>query len=91
MDVLLHDAKSTAFMSTLDLKFGLSSGRGQSSGPDKTAFAFALLVHLGTKRMPFDFANAPATFSLMDQFRNGLPNVNILVYLDDIVVLSETF
>ncbi|GFW05610.1 transposon Tf2-6 polyprotein [Trichonephila clavipes] len=27
----------------------------------------------------------------MDQFRNGLPNVNILVYLDDIVVLSKTF
>ncbi|GFW07373.1 retrovirus-related Pol polyprotein from transposon 412 [Trichonephila clavipes] len=34
MDVLLHDAKSTAFMSTLDLKkIRLSSGRGQSSGP----------------------------------------------------------
>ncbi|GFU22584.1 retrovirus-related Pol polyprotein from transposon 412 [Trichonephila clavipes] len=33
MDVLLHDAKSTAFMSTLDLKkIRLSSGRGQSSG-----------------------------------------------------------
>ncbi|GFV22079.1 retrovirus-related Pol polyprotein from transposon 17.6 [Trichonephila clavipes] len=42
--------------------------------------------------MPFGLHNAPATFQrLMDQFRNGLPNVNILVYLDDIVVLSETF
>ncbi|GFU14719.1 retrovirus-related Pol polyprotein from transposon 412 [Trichonephila clavipes] len=42
--------------------------------------------------MPFGLRNAPATFQrLMDQFRNGLPNVNILVYLDDIVVLSETF
>ncbi|GFW07374.1 retrovirus-related Pol polyprotein from transposon 17.6 [Trichonephila clavipes] len=42
--------------------------------------------------MPFGLCNAPATFQrLMDQFRNGLPNVNILVYLDDIVVLSETF
>ncbi|GFX50351.1 retrovirus-related Pol polyprotein from transposon 297 [Trichonephila clavipes] len=41
--------------------------------------------------MPFGLRNAPATFQrLMDQFRNGLPNVNILVYLDDIVVLSET-
>ncbi|GBM35377.1 Retrovirus-related Pol polyprotein from transposon 17.6 [Araneus ventricosus] len=44
------------------------------------------------KRMPFGLKNAPATFQrLMDQFRNGLPTVNILVYLDDIVVLSETF
>ncbi|GFX50557.1 retrovirus-related Pol polyprotein from transposon 17.6 [Trichonephila clavipes] len=34
MDVLLHDAKSTAFLSTLDLKkIRLSSGRRQSSGP----------------------------------------------------------
>ncbi|GFX66178.1 retrovirus-related Pol polyprotein from transposon 297 [Trichonephila clavipes] len=42
--------------------------------------------------MPFGLRNARATFQrLMDQFRNGLPNVNILVYLDDIVVLSETF
>ncbi|GFV62030.1 retrovirus-related Pol polyprotein from transposon 297 [Trichonephila clavipes] len=42
--------------------------------------------------MPFGLRNAPAIFQrLMDQFRNGLPNVNILVYLDDILVLSETF
>ncbi|GFT79986.1 transposon Tf2-9 polyprotein [Trichonephila clavipes] len=47
---------------------------------------------VGTKECHLDFCNAPATFQrLMDQFRNGLPNVNILVYLDDIVVLSETF
>ncbi|GFW13002.1 retrovirus-related Pol polyprotein from transposon 297 [Trichonephila clavipes] len=71
MDVLLHDAKSTAFMSTLDLK----------KNP----------VIIRYKRIPFGLRNAPATFQrLMDQFRNGLPNVNILVYLDDIVVLSET-
>ncbi|GFU80420.1 retrovirus-related Pol polyprotein from transposon 297 [Trichonephila clavipes] len=66
MDVLLHDAKSTAFMSTLDI--------------------------IRYKRIPFGLRNAPAIFQrLMDQFRNGLPNVNILVYLDNIIVLSETF
>ncbi|GFU23596.1 retrovirus-related Pol polyprotein from transposon 412 [Trichonephila clavipes] len=44
------------------------------------------------KSMTFGLRNAPATFQrLVDQFRNGLPNVNILVYLEDIVVLSETF
>ncbi|GFX90553.1 transposon Tf2-6 polyprotein [Trichonephila clavipes] len=42
--------------------------------------------------MPFGLLNAPATFQrFMDQFRNGLTSVNILVYLDDIVLLSETF
>ncbi|GFX77408.1 retrovirus-related Pol polyprotein from transposon 297 [Trichonephila clavipes] len=91
MDVLLHDAKSTAFMSTLDLKSGYHQVEVNPADQDKTAF----VCPFGTfryKRMPFGLLNAPATFQrLMNQFRNGLPNVNILVYLDDIVVLSETF
>ncbi|GFW44293.1 retrovirus-related Pol polyprotein from transposon 297 [Trichonephila clavipes] len=91
MDVLLHDAKYTAFMSTLDLKSGYYQVEVNPADQDKTAF----VCPFGTfryKRMPFGLRNAPATFQrLMDQFRNGLPNVNILVYLDDIVVLSETF
>ncbi|GFT92138.1 retrovirus-related Pol polyprotein from transposon 17.6 [Trichonephila clavipes] len=91
MDVLLHDAKSTAFMSTLDLKSGYHQVKINPADQDKTAF----VCPFGTfryKRMPFGLRNAPATFQrLMDQFRNGLPNVNTLVYLDDIVVLSETF
>ncbi|GFV96247.1 retrovirus-related Pol polyprotein from transposon 297 [Trichonephila clavipes] len=91
MDVLLHDAKSTAFMSTLDLKSGYHQVEVNPAGQDKTAF----VCPFGTfryKRMPFGLRNVPETFQhLMDQFRNGLPNVNILVYLDDIVVLSETF
>ncbi|GFW03807.1 retrovirus-related Pol polyprotein from transposon 297 [Trichonephila clavipes] len=91
MDVLLHDAKSTAFMSTLDLKSGYHQVEVNPADKDKTAF----VCPFGTfryKRMPFGLRNAPTTFQrLMDQFRNGLPNVNILVYLDDIVVLSETY
>ncbi|GFV95847.1 retrovirus-related Pol polyprotein from transposon 297 [Trichonephila clavipes] len=91
MDVLLHDAKSTAFMSILDLKSGYHQVEVNPADQDKTA----LVCPFGTFRykiMPFGLRNAPATFQrLMDQFRNGLPNVNILVYLDDIVVLSETF
>ncbi|GBM95898.1 Retrovirus-related Pol polyprotein from transposon 297, partial [Araneus ventricosus] len=90
MDTLLHDAKSTAFMSTLDLKTGYHQIELNPDDKDKTAFVcpFGMFRY---KRMPFGLKNAPATFQrLMDQFRNGLPTVNILVYLDDIV-LSETF
>ncbi|GFX63117.1 transposon Tf2-6 polyprotein [Trichonephila clavipes] len=91
MEVLLHVAKSTAFMSTLDLKSGYHQVEVNPADQDKTAF----VCPFGTfkyKRILFGLCNAPATFQrLMDQFRNGLPNVNILVYLDDIVVLSETF
>ncbi|GBM64364.1 Transposon Ty3-I Gag-Pol polyprotein [Araneus ventricosus] len=90
-DTLLHDAKSTTFMSTLDLKTGYHQIEVNPDDEDKTAFVcpFGMFRY---KRMPFGLKNAPATFQrLMDQFRNGLPTVNILVYLDDIVVLSETF
>ncbi|GBM17438.1 Retrovirus-related Pol polyprotein from transposon 17.6 [Araneus ventricosus] len=91
MDTLLHDAKSTAFMSTLDLKTGYHQIEINPADKDKTAFVcpFGMFRY---KRMPFGLKSAPATFQrLMDQFCNGLPTVNILVYLDDIVVLSETF
>ncbi|GFV29192.1 retrovirus-related Pol polyprotein from transposon 297 [Trichonephila clavipes] len=91
LDVLLHDAKSTAFMSTLDLKSGYHQVEVNPADQDKTAF----VCPFGTFRykiMPFGLRNAPETFQrLMDQFRNGVPNVDILVYLDDIVVLYETF
>lgn len=43
-------------------------------------------------RMPFGLRNAPATFQrLIDRFRNSLPGVRILAYLDDIIVISNTF
>ena len=91
MDALLHDAKSTKFMSTLDLKSGYHQIEVNPADQDKTAF----VCPFGTfryKRMPYGLRNAPATFQrLMDQFRNGLPSVNILTYLDDIIVLSPTF
>ncbi|KAG5880464.1 hypothetical protein JTB14_000569 [Gonioctena quinquepunctata] len=42
--------------------------------------------------MPFGLKNAPSTFQrLVDRFRSGLPGVSILAYLDDLLILSESF
>jgi hypothetical protein len=58
---------------------------------DKTAFVTPLGLFPFT-RMPFGLRNAPSRFQrLIDRFRAGLPAVNILAYLDDLVVISETF
>lgn len=42
--------------------------------------------------MPFGLKNAPATFQrLINQFKSGLGNVTVLAYLDDLIILSESF
>ncbi|GFX08221.1 retrovirus-related Pol polyprotein from transposon 17.6 [Trichonephila clavipes] len=91
MDDLLHQAKLTPFMSTLDLRAGYHQVKVHVEDQDKTAFVrpFGTYRFL---RMPYGLRNAPATFQrLMNRFCNGLEDILALPYLDDIIVLSETF
>ncbi|GFW09977.1 retrovirus-related Pol polyprotein from transposon 17.6 [Trichonephila clavipes] len=91
MDDLLHQAKLTPFMSTLDLRAGYHQVKVHVEDQDKTEF----VCPFGTYRflrMPYGLRNAPATFQrLMNRFCNGLEDILALPYLDDIIVLSETF
>ncbi|GFW47035.1 retrovirus-related Pol polyprotein from transposon 17.6 [Trichonephila clavipes] len=90
-DYLLHQAKLTPFMSTLDLRAGYHQVKVHVEDQDKTAFVcpFGTYRYL---RMPYGLRNAPATFQrLMNRFFNGLEDILALPYLDDIIVLSETF
>ncbi|GFV00440.1 retrovirus-related Pol polyprotein from transposon 17.6 [Trichonephila clavipes] len=91
MDDLLHQAKLTPFMSALDLRAGYHQVKVHIEDQDKTAF----VCPFGTYRflrMPYGLRNAPATFQrLMNRFCNGLEDILALPYLDDIIVLSETF
>ncbi|GFX55586.1 retrovirus-related Pol polyprotein from transposon 17.6 [Trichonephila clavipes] len=91
MDDLLHQARLTPFMSTLDLRAGYHQIKVHVEDQDKTAFVcpFGTYRYL---RMPYGLRNAPATFQrLMNRFCNGLEDILALPYLDDIIVLSETF
>lgn len=91
MDDLLHAAKRTPCMSTLDLRAGYWQIPVRFEDRDKTAF----VTPSGTfrfLRMPFGLRNAPATFQrLMDRLRTGLGERNVLAYLDDLIVLSPDF
>ncbi|GFV75356.1 retrovirus-related Pol polyprotein from transposon 17.6 [Trichonephila clavipes] len=91
MDDLLHQAKLTPFMSTLDLRAGYHQVKVHVEDQDKTAF----VCPFGTYRflrMPYGLRNAPATFQrLTNRFCNGLEDILALLYLDDTIVLSETF
>lgn len=91
IDELLQEAKRTPYMTTLDLRSGYHQVSVKESDRDKTCF----VTPFGTYRflrMPFGLKNAPASFQrLMDRFKSGLPNVLVLAYLDDLIVLSESF
>lgn len=91
MDDLLHAAKATSYMSTIDLKSGFWQVKVAEKDRLKTAFTtpFGIFVF---NRMPFGLKNAPSTFQrLVDKFRSGLPQIMILAYLDDIIICSDSF
>ncbi|GBP95037.1 Retrovirus-related Pol polyprotein from transposon 297 [Eumeta japonica] len=93
IDDLLQYTGKSCFMSTIDLKSGYWQVGVKSEDQDKTAF----VTPFGTfrfKRMPFGLRNAPATFQrLIDRFRSSstLRNVTILGYIDDLIVISDSF
>lgn len=91
MDDLLHATKKTFFMTTIDLRSGYHQINVREEDRDKTAFVSPFGVYRFL-RLPFGLCNAPATFQrLIDRFRSGIPNVMLLAYLDDLIILSEDF
>lgn len=91
IDDLLQEAQSTMFMSTIDLKSGYWQIQMNREDVEKTAFVTPFGSYQFTK-MPFGLCNAPATFQrLMNVFRNGLPSVLLLIYLDDLIIISNSF
>lgn len=91
LDELLQSAKSTPFMSTIDLHSGYWQVPVATEDRDKTCFTTSFGTFRFT-RMPFGLRNAPATFMrMMDRFRATLGDRLIFAYLDDILVLSGTF
>ncbi|XP_037295216.1 uncharacterized protein LOC119189485 [Manduca sexta] len=88
---LLHATRREGYMSTIDLRSGYWQVSVSPADRDKTAFVSPFGTYRFT-RMPFGLKNAPATFQrLMDRFRSGstLKNTTLLVYLDDLLILSD--
>lgn len=87
----LDTVGNAKWFSTLDLASGFNQVAMDPADKHKTAFItqFGLYKY---NRMPFGLSNAPATFSrLMQRCFNELIFQILLVYLQDIIVYSETF
>lgn len=91
VDDLLHATKPYKYMSTIDLRSGYWQVPVKPEDRDKTAFTTPF-GNFRFKKMPFGLRNAPSTFQrLMDRLRSGLTGMLILIYLDDLIILSSTF
>lgn len=91
LDDLLHAAKPTPYMSTLDLRAGYWQVKIKEADQDKSAFITPFGVYR-FKRMAFGLRNAPSTFQrLIDRVRISLEDVKMLAYLDDIILFSSSF
>lgn len=90
IDELLHATKRTKFMSTIDLRSGYHQINVREEDRDITTFT----TPFGTfryRRMPFGLKNAPATFQRMiDRMKTGL-DIEILAYLDDLIIIFRKF
>lgn len=81
--------KSTYF-TTLDLASGYHQIEVNENDRQKTAFSTEN-GHFEFLRMPFGLKTAPATFQrAMDSVLRGLHGIHCLVYLDDIIVFSNS-
>ena len=64
----------------------------EEADKEKTAFTVGPLGFYECNRMPFGLSNAPATFQrLMESCLGDMNMQSCLIYLDDIVVFSQTF
>ena len=91
VDDILDTLVKAKFFSTLDLVSGYWQIEMDPATRDKSAFT----THCGLfefLRMPFGLCNSPATFQrLMQAILVGLERKICYVYLDDILIFSETW
>ena len=90
IDDLLDQLKGVKYFSNIDLKFGYYQVPIELTNVWKTTFKakeglFEWLV------MPFGLMDAPAAFMrLMDDILHPFTNSFVVVYLDDILIFSQT-
>ena len=80
------------YFSKLDLRSGYWQVEMEEADKEKTAFTVGSLGFFECNRMAFGLTNAPATFQrLMERCMGELNLKECLIFLDDILIFSDTF
>lgn len=88
----LDKLKDAKFLSTIDIKSAYWQIKMAKDSKQYTAFTVPNRGLYQFKRLPFGLHNAPATFKrCMDQLLTPALEPNGFVYLDDVVVVTDTF
>ena len=91
IDELIHNLEGHHVLSLFDLKSGFWQIPLAEGDKEKTAFTAGHMTY-AFKYMPFGLNNAPSTFQrYMNKVFEGLLNVNVGCYIDDVIVYSKTF
>ena len=91
VDDTLDTLAGSTWFTTLDLKSGYWQVEVAGENRDKTAFCTSEGLY-EFNVMPFGLCNAPATFQrLMNSVLAGLQCTSCLVYIDDIIVVGNSF
>lgn len=92
MASILDKLRNARYLSSLDIRSAYWQVSVESGSRDKTAFTVPGRGLYQFKKMPFGLTNAPATWQrLVDKLLGAKMEPYVFVYLDDIIVISDTF
>ena len=91
IDDLIHNLEGHNVLSLFDLKSGFWQIPLAVEDKEKTAFTAGHMTY-AFRYMPFGLNNAPSTFQrYMNKVFEGLLNINVGCYIDDVIVYSKSF
>lgn len=92
MSAILDRLRNAHFLSSIDIKSAFWQVPLSESSKEYTAFTVPGRGLFQFCRMPFGLTNAPATWQrIVDNVLGADLEENVMVYLDDIIVISKTF
>lgn len=92
MNSILDKLRNAKYLSSLDIKSAYWQVPVAEESRELTAFTIPGRGLYHFKRMPFGLCNSPATFQrLLDRVLGAKLEPHVFVYLDDVIIVTDTF